>query len=433
MTTFEIPSQPQDAPAGARRAADLSDVDLTLASSFGPSVPHGAFDALRAAGGVAWHDERPIDPAMDQSFIRFVDSPGFWAVTSHSLANEVLRTPARFSSELGATTLPTLAAESLPMLQAMLLNMDAPQHTRIRRILQPSFTPRSVERLHESVHVNTREIIGELGPDGSVELVTALSAELPLRVLADLLGMPREDRHLIFDWSNALIESDAVLESGEETGGVEAMTSMIAYGQEMADARRADPREDLVSTIANAEIEGDRLTDWEFAMFWVLLVVAGNETTRNAISGSVIALLEHGRWSELVEGGGTLPPGAVDELLRYVSPVVHFRRTAPADTVLGDQLIRAGDKVVVWYGAANRDPDVFADPHGLDLTRDPNPHLAFGVGPHFCLGAHLARLEVSTMLEALLQRAPNLQFDGDPVRVASNFINGIKTLPVRIG
>jgi cytochrome P450 len=178
-------------------------------------------------------------------------------------------------------------------------------------------------------------------------------------------------------------------------------------------------------------VDGERITDTEFQMFWLLLVVAGNETTRNAVSGSVLALHEHGLWSWLAEHPEHLPT-AVEELLRHVSPVQHFRRTATRATVLGDQRVRAGDKVVIWFGAANRDPAVFADPHGLDLRRDPNPHVAFGVGPHFCLGAHLARLEVSETLRTLLAHAPDMTL-GTPTRVASNFINGVAHLPARMG
>ena len=433
MITSE-PAPPVSAPPGARRAADLVDIDLTSASTFADQVPHAAFDTLRAAGGIEWHDEPPLDPAaMPTDFVRFVDSPGFFSVTSHALVTEVLKDQARFSSELGATTMLSVDAETLPMLRAMMLNMDAPQHTRLRRILQPSFTPRSIQsRLHEQVEQNAAEIIDELGDADRCELVTAVSAEMPLRVLADLLGMPREDRHLIFDWSNALLDSDASDDAEGAAAGVAAMGEAIAYGQAMAAERRLAPRDDMVSVIANAEIDGDRLDDLEIAMFWVLLIVAGNETTRSAMSGATIALAEQGEWRWLAqhpEAMGT----ALDELLRHVSPVMHFRRTATEDTLLGDQHVRAGDKVVVWYGAANRDPLVFADPHRLDLTRSPNPHLAFGVGPHFCLGSHLAKLELSAMLRALLDRAPGLELDGEPTRVPSNFVNGIRELPVVLG
>ena len=427
------PPPPTDAPANARRAADIVDIDLTSASTFAEQIPHAAFDLLRATGGVEWHDERPIGvDANPTDFVRFVDSPGFFSVSSHALVSEVLKDQGRFSSELGATTMLTVDAETLPMLRAMMLNMDAPQHARLRRILQPSFTPKSIQaRLHDQVGLNAREITDELGNSDRCELVKSVSAEMPLRVLADLLGMPREDRHLIFEWSNALLDSDASDDADGAAAGVAAMGEAIAYGQAMAADRRRTPTDDLLSVIANAEIDGDRLDDIEIAMFWVLLIVAGNETTRSAMSGATIALAEADLWRWLAEHPETLGT-ALEELLRFVSPVMHFRRTATADTMLGDQHIRAGDKVVVWYGAANRDPAVFDDPHRLDLRRDPNPHLAFGVGPHFCLGAHLARLELSTMLGALLERSPGLTLDGPPTRVPSNFVNGIRSLPVSL-
>jgi cytochrome P450 len=254
---------------------------------------------------------------------------------------------------------------------------------------------------------------------------------MPLRVLADLLGMPRADRHLIFEWSNALIGFDNPDADTHIEGALTAITDLLAYGQSMADSRRAAPVDDVVSRIVNAEVDGERLDDTEFAMFWLLLVVAGNETTRNALSGAVVALHEHDLWEPLAARPELLPT-AVEELLRYVSPVMHFRRTATSDTVLGGQRVRAGDKVVVWYGAANRDPLVFDDPHALDLARDPNPHVAFGVGPHFCLGAHLARLEMVETLGRLLAAAPGLEIAGPVQRVASNFINGVSHLPVRV-
>lgn len=437
MITAE-PPQPADAPAGARRAADIVDIDLTVGATFADGVPHDAFDLLRAAGGVEWHDEPPVDPSIPQTFIRFVDSPGFFSVTGHALVNEVLRDSDRFSSELGGTTMPSLHPESLPIFRAMMLNMDAPDHTRLRRILQPSFTPKAVHTgLHDAVALNAVEIIDELGAADRCELVTAVSAEMPLRVLADLLGMPREDRHLIFEWSNALLDaeappdatSDATPGAGRAADVATTMAELMDYGLAMAADRRATPRDDIVSLIANAEIDGDRLDDNEFAMFWLMLIVAGNETTRSAISGATIALVQHDLWGWLAAHPEAMDT-AIDELLRYVSPVMHFRRTATRDTTLGDQTVRAGDKVIVWYGAANRDPAVFEDPHQLDLRREHNPHLAFGVGAHFCLGSHLARLEVSTMLRALMEHAPGLTLDGPPTRVPSNFVNGVRKLPV---
>jgi hypothetical protein len=426
------PQTPATPPPGARLVADIADVDLSNGKAFLAGVPHDAFDALRREGGIAWHAEEPVAGMMgdDNPLMQFVDSPGFWVVTSHELVTEVDRDQERFSSRLGGTFLPSMAEESLAMFRQMMLNMDHPEHSRLRRILQPVFTPRSIERLRESVEVNAREILAGLDRGEQLDLVTTIAAEMPLRVLADLFGMPREDRGLIFEWSNALLGADNPSADQHAQDSMAALAGMMAYGMEMAEDRRATAQDDLVSRIVHAEVDGERLTDDEFQMFWLLLVVAGNETTRNALAGSVLALQEHDAWSWLAEHPEH-QQGAVEELLRHVSPVQHFRRTATSDVVLGDQQVRAGDKVVIWFGAANRDPAVFVDPHRLDLLRDPNPHVALGVGPHFCLGAHLARLEMSSMLRHLLDQAPNIEV-GEPSRVASNFINGIAHLPVRL-
>jgi cytochrome P450 len=424
----EWPPTPDTPPPGARLVADVVDCDLASATTFGPGVPHDAFDTLRRHGGIAWHTEPPVAGMLgDNPLLQFVDSPGFWVVTSHELVSEVDRDQERFSSEAGGTFVPSLAEESLAMFRQMMLNMDHPRHTRLRRILQPIFTPKSIERLRQSIEQNATDILS--GLHGEVDLVTTVSAEMPLRVLADLFGMPRDDRHLIFEWSNALLGADDPGAAQHADDAMGALAGMMGYGQAMADERRAEPRDDLVSRIVTAEVDGERLTDEEFQMFWLLLVVAGNETTRNAVSGSVVALHEHGRWSWLAEHPEHLGT-AVDELLRFTSPVQQFRRTATCDLRLGDQDVRAGDKVVMWFGAANRDPAVFVDPHELDLLREPNPHVAFGIGPHFCLGSHLARLEMTEMLRQLLVHDPDLEV-GEAIRVPSNFINGVARLPVR--
>lgn len=430
------PATPDEPPPDARLVADIVDVDLTRGATFLPGVPHDAFDELRRHGGIAWHAEAPVAGLLgdDNPLLQFVDSPGFWVVTSHDLVSGVDRDQARFSSEAGGTFMPSLTDDSLAMFRQMMLNMDHPRHTRLRRILQPIFTPRSIERLRASIVANAADIAGALANGdeaGEVDLVTTVSAEMPLRVLADLFGMPQEDRHLIYGWSNALLGADNPGAAQHAEDSMTALAGMMAYGQAMAEDRRAAPRDDIVSRIVTAEVDGERLTDDEFQMFWLLLVVAGNETTRNGVSGSVVALHEHDLWSWLATHPEHLPT-AVEELLRYVSPVQHFRRTATGDVVLGDQRVRAGDKVVIWFGAANRDPDVFPDPHRLDLLRDPNPHLALGVGPHFCLGAHLARLEMTEMLRSLLDLAPDLTI-GEPGRIASNFINGVHDLTVSVG
>jgi len=422
---------PQDPPTGARTVHGIADVDLTRGDTFRSAIPHDAFDALRNAGGIAWHDEPPVAPEMDQGeFLEFVDSPGFWAVTRYDLVTTVLKSHQLFSSQLGGVFMFSLSPTSLTMFRLMLLNMDPPDHARLRRILTPIFMPKAVERLHTSVMANAVEIADAVDASHTCDLVASVSAEMPLRVLADLLGMPREDRHLLFQWSNDLLDFESMDERSDRDGAMGAFAGLMAYGQDIAQKRRNEPRDDVVSRIVHAEVDGERLSDMEFSLFWLLLVVAGNETTRNALSGAVVALDDAGQWSWLAGHPSRLRV-AIEELLRFVSPVQHFRRTAVKDTVLGDQLVRAGDKVVVWYGAANRDPAVFSDPHLLDLTREDNPHLAFGIGPHFCLGAHLARLELSTMLGELLGRFPALRIDGPVERTPSNFINGVRRLPVR--
>jgi cytochrome P450 len=424
------PVTPDTPPPDARLVAEIVDVDLSSGGAFVDGVPHAAFDALRAHGGIAWHHEPPAAGMMgDNPLLQFVDSPGFWVVTSHELVTQVDRDQELFSSEAGGTSLPSFTDESLAIFRQMMLNMDDPRHTRLRRILQPIFTPRSIERLRESIERNAEEIFADI-VGGEFDLVTSVSAEMPVRVLADLFGMPRADRHLLFEWSNALLGADNPSAAQHADDSMNALAGMMAYGQAMAEERRANPSDDIVSRIVTAEVDGERLNDTEFQMFWLLLVVAGNETTRNAVSGSVFALHEHGLWSWLAEHLEHLP-AAVEELLRYVSPVHHFRRTATRQTVLGDQQVRAGDKVVIWFSAANHDPEVFTAPHRLDLLRDPNPHVAFGVGPHFCLGAHLARLEMTQMLHRLLTHAPHLTV-GQPTHVANNFINGVAHLPVKL-
>jgi cytochrome P450 len=429
VTSTARPSTPTTAPAGARFARDIVDCDLNAGRTFVDGVPHDAFDALRRHGGIAWHDEPPAAGMMgDNPMLQFVDSPGFWVVTSYDLVTEVDRDQERYSSELGGTSIPSMAEESLLMFRQMMLNMDHPQHTRLRRILQPIFTPKSIARLRTSIEENANDIVRDV--HGEFDLVTVVSAEMPIRVLADLFGMPRDDRHLIFEWSNALLGADNPNATQHAADSMTALAGMMAYGQAMADDRRANPRDDIISRIVHAEVDGERLTDTEFQMFWLLLVVAGNETTRNAVSGAVVALQEQGLWSWFAQHPEHLETG-VEELIRFVTPVHQFRRTATRDTMLGDQQVRAGDKVVMWFSAANRDPEVFADPHRLDLLRSPNPHVAFGIGPHFCLGAHLARLEAAEMLRRLLEHAPDLTI-GAPTRMASNFINGISRLPVSV-
>lgn len=436
-------TQPQTPPEGALRAADFSDVDFTSARYFLSGPPHAGFDAVRAGGGLTWHDEAlPKTNALNATTGAVTPpSPGFWMATSHELVTEVSKDPATYSSYLGGIATVNMDEMMLAGMRLMLLFMDPPDQTRLRKLLVPSFTPKSINLMTEAVATNAREladaVAAGVADGGTVDLVATVNRELPTRVLAILLGMPQQDWHLIHEWSDALIASEAD-EPSEENLMAAAMTfgAVHDYGAKIFAERRENPQNDIVSSLATAEVDGERLTVEEFCMFWLLLIVAGNETTRNSLSGGIIALLQGGHWkglaAEVAAGTRNVDQTVTDELVRFVSPVMTFRRTATRDVVLGGQNVRAGDKVVLWYGAANRDPEVFENPHTLDLDRDVNPHLGFGIGPHFCLGTRLARLQISTMLTELLTRFPDLALDGDPTYVGSTFINGVEHLPVTL-
>ena len=408
--------------------------DLGSSATYLPGVPFETFAHLRATSPVHRFPEAPRKLLGFNG--EWVDSvgPGYWAVTRHADVVHVSRHPELFSSWLGGTQIfdPPNQME-LDNFRQMMLNMDPPQHSKLRRIVQKAFVPRAIERLKESVDENAAEIVDEFAARGGGDFVEDVAAELPLRVLADLLGVPRDDRHLLFDWSNRLIGSDdPEFGGGDPMQFAAAFMEMFSYGNDIAEDRRANPRDDLVSVIANAEVEGERLTQVEFNMFWLLLVIAGNETTRNLLSGGTLALIEHPDQLERLVADRDLLPTAIEEMLRFVSPVIHFRRTATQDTEIGGQPIAEGDKVVVYYGSANRDGDVFERPDEFDVGRTPNEHVAFGVGPHFCLGAHLARQEIGAMFSLLLDRAPRLALTGPVERMQSAFINGIKHLPVEV-
>ncbi len=404
--------------------------DIADPRTYADGVPHEEFARRRAAEPVAWVAE-PLLWRHSSSGRIAQRGAGFWAVTRYDDVRAVSRRVEDFSSaEKGAFLTDPRTPGDLAMARQLLINMDAPQHIRIRRIVTSVFTPRSIRGLMDDVDRHAREVVARAVGAGRFDAVTDLAAELPLLVLADLLGVPREDRHLLYRWSNQLVGFDDPDFGG---GDVEAYRRTFAeafqYALAQATARREHPTDDLVSRIANAELDGRRLSDREFCSFWLLLVVAGNETTRHLISGTVQALLAHPAETERLVTGAVSTATAVDELIRWVTPIMQFRRTARRDTDLGGQRIAAGDKVVIYYTSANRDATVFTDPDRLDLGRDPNPHLSFGIGQHFCLGAHLARAELTAVLTALLPHLSRLTLTGPATRLESNFVNGAKSMP----
>ena len=398
----------------------LSDINLIDRDRYVPSVPFELFDTLRREAPVFWHEE---------------DEPGgrgFWAVTDYHGVVEVNREIERFSSARGSALITEMAEEDLAQQRMMMLNMDPPMHTRYRLLVNKGFTPRMVSKLEVQMRELTARIIDVVAAKGECDFVTEVAAELPLQVIADIMGVPQEDRHKVFDWSNRMIGSEDPEYQVAADAPQQAAMELFTYAHQLADEKRVNPHDDIISVLNQVEINGDRLSELELDMFFLLLSVAGNETTRNLISHGMRALIEHPEQMQKLREDRSLMPSAVDEMLRWGTPVMHFRRTATRDTEIGGQPIKENDKVVIWYISANRDESVFTDPYTFDITRSPNEHVAFGGGgPHFCLGSNLARLEIRVMFDAVLDRLDDIELTDEPKRLRSNFINGLKHLPIR--
>lgn len=395
-------------------AVSLSDIDLVDPDRFVSGVPHEMYEVLRKEAPVYWHPR--------------AEGPGFWALTKHDDVVAVSRNSESFSSERGTTLIEIPGGVAT----GILTSMDPPRHTGYRLLINKGFTPRMIGRLEAHIRNVADRILDQVAEVGECDFVTAISAELSLQVIAELIGIPLEDRQKIFHWSNAIgamgVEDPEYAPSPEESQ--RAAAELYTYAGELAAERRRNPRDDIVTTLLNAEVGGEKLTETQFNQFFLLLAVAGNETTRNALSHGMLALSENPAEKAKLVANPALMPGAVEEILRWAPPVMWFRRTATRDTMVRGQAIRRGDWVMLFYVSANRDEEVFAEPHRFHVERDPNPHVTFGGGPHFCLGAELARLEIRVMFEELLRRLPDIDVAGPAVRLRSSFFNGIKHLPV---
>ena len=397
----------------------LADVDLfDLDGYVQNGVPHEAMRFLRAEAPVYFHKEP--------------GGRGFWAVTKYDDVMAIGKDPHTFSSARGATNIQDYPPDNLSTIQLLMLNMDPPQHNKFRKLASKGFTPRMVAAMEPKIRSACKDIIDKIAEKGECDFVRNVSAELPLVVIADLIGIPQTDRDKLFDWSNRLIGfDDPEFQTSMEDGRMAAM-EMWMYANTIAESRKGQTGDDLVTVLINAEIEGERLTEMEFDAFFLLLAVAGNETTRNAISGGMLALFDNPEQLDKLKKDPSLIPSAIDEILRWVTPVNYFRRTATKDCELRGQKIKENDKVCMYYSSANRDEDVFGPTSmQFDVTRTPNEHLAFGGGQHFCLGASLAKLEMKLVFEELLRRIPDIQLNGKVRRLRSNFINGVKEIPVR--
>jgi methyl-branched lipid omega-hydroxylase len=418
------------------RPVPLQDIDLTDLDFWGrpPEEIEGAFELLRAEHPLAHF----ADPDLrTDSALAPPPGDGYRAVVRHADVSAVSRRPDVFRSGPGAVSMIDMPTEMVEYFSSM-ISTDDPRHARLRRIVSGAFTPRRVRSIEDRVHEVATAIVDRTARLGPCDFVSEVAAALPLRIICDMMGIPEGQHDTVLRCSNVILsmgDPDLVPE------GTDPIVAFLGAGQELTELmtdlgrfRAEHPTDDVTSALINANPDGEALTQSELASFFILLVVAGNETTRNAISHGLVLLTEHpeqrARW---VEDLPALTPHAVEEIVRYSSPVIWMRRTVAPDVGpqrLGDGEVLPGEKVLLFYNSANRDERVFSAPHRFDLERDPNPHLGFGAaGPHFCLGAHLARREIGVMFGELLTRLPDIEAAGPPERLRSNFINGIKHLP----
>jgi cytochrome P450 len=407
----------------------LDDVNLEN-DAFSERVPHETFALLRREAPVWWYE--------------WPHGRGYWCVTKHADVVAVSRDTKTFISGHGAN-LEDLDEEQRAARQSM-LETDPPRHTRLRGLVGPPFTPRAVKAYELALRELTNDVLDRALPLGELDFVEEIAKQLPIRVLASLLGAPEADNDRLIDWGDRMIgntdpELTDVLHDSPESDRYRmlpfrspAALELFEYGHRLAAERRHEPADDLVSKLVHAEIDGERLSEREFDTMFLLLVVAGNETTRQAIAHGMLALAEHrDQWRRLTDDPALLWSSGADEILRWSSPVLHFRRTATRDVELGGRTVKAGEKVVVWYVSANFDEDVFEDPFRFDVGRTPNAHVTFGGGgPHYCLGAYLAKLEVQVMFDLLLPRLASIELTGRPERMRTNFTNALKRMPVRV-
>jgi cholest-4-en-3-one 26-monooxygenase len=407
------------------QAGDLrpGDVDLSDPETFVAGVPHEYFCVLREQDPVHWQEECELPV--------FMPGPGYFALTRYEHVAFVSKHPEVFSSAAGTSALNELRPRERRLARGQLIQMDPPDHSELRNLMNVQFKPMAVQETEAHMRKIVCETLDRLASRSQCDFVSGVSAPISLRVLTNFLGVPDEYTARFYRWTNETMRFG-------EPGSFNLLRARFALLQIffqsslLARERRKRPTADVFSSLVNGEFRGAPLTRMMTQVNFFLLMVAGNETTRNALSGGIQALCEHPEQFDRLRRDPSLLPQAIEEMLRWVSPVMQFRRTAMCDTSIGDREIRRGDKVVMYYGAANRDPRVFDDPEVFDITRKPNPHIAFGVGTHFCMGSHIAKLEMRVTLEEFLRRFPNVSLAGPPERLQSNFISGIKRLPVNL-
>ena len=391
-------------------------VDLADPRSYETGQPWDSYQWLRDNDPVHFHEEK--------------DGPGFWAVTRYADVRAVSRDPQTYSSWLGGVTANDPTGDQLAGQRHMMIYMDAPDHVRYRKLVRGSFTPRAAQSWQARIDALAAGVVGAVAERGECDLAADVASALPALVVADLMGIPAEDSSRLAELTE-IMHSNTV--SATDPVRLAALHEALEYTSALAAAKRRNPGDDLATMLVEAQIDGDRLSDTDLMWFFLLLINAGGDTTRNLVGGAMEVLLHRpAQWAWIVANPERLLPTAVEELLRFVSPVIHMRRTATVDTELGGRRIAAGDKVVMFYPSANRDEAVWPDAEQLDLTRNPNPHLAFGGGgPHLCVGAHIARLEISALIGQLARQLPDIQQHGPIDWLDSTFITGPRRFPVR--
>ncbi len=400
----------------------LSDVNLTDPDIFQRGVPHDMFALLRREAPVFWHAE--------------ASGPGFWAISKYADLKEISKNPTLFSSERQGTLLREPTPHDLPLVQSLMLNMDPPKHRRYRALVNKAFSPRMIGNLHRRIREMVTDIINRVIERGECDFVDDIAAPLPMEVICEMMGVPEEDRRRIYEIGNRMVGFDDpdLQPDGKpmpQTDFETAAADMFLYAGKLLEKARTQPADDLATGLVNAEIDGHKLSDTDFNFFFLLLLVAGNETTRTVTTNGMLELIQHPQQLHDVREDLGLLPAAVEEILRFAPPVHTFRRTATADTRIRGQQVRENDKLMMWYPSANRDEEVFDKPDTFDIRRQPNEHLAFGIGEHFCLGANLARLELNEIFRGILTRIHDIELTAAPRRLRSAFINGVKEMRVR--